>query len=421
MEQLPFNQGAEAGLLTRLLLDPAQIPLVSDKLTAEDFYVPEYRRAYSAMVRLSQERKSVDIASMGQDGVGLNALLTQMTQGHRAPAEEYAEIVRRDGFRRRLIVALEKLIDKAHREESRQDLLTALSQATTSIMSNAEDGSLLSPHSAVEMYKDVQVARMSGINGLSYNIGGLDRLLTPAHGGEMIVVAARPSVGKSALADNVADNWAEQSQHPILFVSIEMTVPQLLDRAVARLGHLDASKVIRGQLNGDEQKVAIEVLAKRETMRIWYLDDPHATTGSVRAAAAKLRSLAGGIGGIIIDYMQILKDDGTDSEVQRVTRISRNVKALGREFDCPVLVLSQLNRAVELRDDQHPKLHDLRESGAIEQDADIVIGLKRELGTREMDIEVLKNRQGPVGLVKVEFDFTTMTFPPYNAVKEAVS
>ena len=121
MEQLPFNQGAEAGLLTRLLLDPAQIPLVSDKLTAEDFYVPEYRRAYNAMVRLSQERKSVDIASMGQDGVGLNALLTQMTQGHRAPAEEYAEIVRRDGFRRRLIVALEKLIDKAHREESRQD------------------------------------------------------------------------------------------------------------------------------------------------------------------------------------------------------------------------------------------------------------------------------------------------------------
>jgi replicative DNA helicase len=116
-----------------------------------------------------------------------------------------------------------------------------------------------------------------------------------------------------------------------------------------------------------------------------------------------------------------LKDDGTDSEVQRVTRISRSVKALGREFDCPVLVLSQLNRAVELRDDQHPKLHDLRESGAIEQDADIVIGLKRELGTREMDIEVLKNRQGPVGLVKVEFDFTTMTFPPYNAVKEAVS
>lgn len=421
MDHLPYNEGAEGGLLTRLLLDPAQIPLVSDKLTAEDFYLPEYRRAYNAMVRLSRERKSVDIASMGQDGIGLNALLTQLTQAHRASAEEYSEIVRRDGFRRRLITTLEKLIDRAQREESRQDLLTALSQATTSIMSNAEDGALLSPHTAVEMYRAVQEARAGGIVGLKYGIRGLDRLLTPARGGEMVVIAARPSVGKSALADNVADNWSLQSQHPILFVSIEMTVPQLLDRAVARLGKLDASKVIRGQLSEQELVVAAEALRSREAMSVWYLDDPHATTGSVRAAAAKLRSLTGGIGGIVIDYLQILKDDGTDSEVQRVTRISRNVKALGREFDCPVLVLSQLNRAVELREDQHPKLHDLRESGAIEQDADIVVALKRDLGTREMDIEVLKNRQGPVGMIKVEFNFTTMSFPDPNPVREAVA
>jgi replicative DNA helicase len=162
-------------------------------------------------------------------------------------------------------------------------------------------------------------------------------------------------------------------------------------------------------LNDKEKELAEVALSARRSVNVWYLDDPFATTASVRAAAAKVKMLAGGLSGIVVDYLQILKDKG-DSEVQRVTVISRQIKAIAREFDVPLMVLSQLNRAVEMRDDPHPKLHDLRESGAIEQDADLVLGMTRQLGEFDLDIDVLKNRQGPLGRVQLYFDPSRVTF-----------
>lgn len=418
---MPNNEQAEAGLLARLLIDPAQIPVISDKLSADDFYRPEFKTAYAQMVKLSQARKTVDAATMGKDGEILQELLTQLTPAHHAPLEEYAAIVRRDSFRRKMIASLEKVISRVAHEEDKEKLLTELGSVTAAIMEGAEDGMLLSPAAAMELYLDELVSREAGRRGLRYGIEPLDSLLNPAKPGDMIVVAARPSVGKSALADNIADNWAVQSEHPVLFVSIEMTVPQLMDRAVSRVARIDASRVTRCQLTAEEKERMVKVVHDRQALKIWYLDDPHATTGSIRAAAARIRHTHGGISGIIIDYLQILKDDGKETEVQRVTRISRNIKALGREFNCPVLALSQLNRSVELREDQSPKLHDLRESGAIEQDADVVVGLRRELGTPDMWVEVLKNRNGKVGKVRLDFDTQYMVFAKPDPVAAAVA
>jgi replicative DNA helicase len=229
----------------------------------------------------------------------------------------------------------------------------------------------------------------------------------------MVIIAARPSVGKTALAESVADFWSTQAEHPILFASLEMGINQILDRTVSRYTGIPAQLIIRGQLNDQEFSKVESVMGKIEERRVWYLDDSFATTAAIRAACAKVRLMTGGLSGVVVDYLSLLKDSG-DQEVQRVTRISRNLKAIAREFNVPMLVLSQLNRAVEQREDKHPKLYDLRESGAIEQDADVVLGLSRTLGTPYMDVEVLKNRQGPLDMVKLYFDPDRVTFHEEN-------
>lgn len=169
-------------------------------------------------------------------------------------------------------------------------------------------------------------------------------------------------------------------------------------------------------MTADEEVLARETVEARRGVNIWYVDNPYATTDAVRAAAARVALERGGLRAIVIDYLQLLKDAG-DQEVQRITRISRNVKALGREFDCPMLVLSQLNRGPEHRDDHHPRLSDIRESGAVEQDADVVLGLYRdralekEFDDSPMDIDILKNRQGPSGVrFTIPFNGDTVSF-----------
>ena len=243
--------------------------------------------------------------------------------------------------------------------------------------------------------------------GLPYGIPHLDRFLQPAHGGDMVVVAARPSVGKTVLAEHIADAWAFESDLPVLFVSVEMSLGQLMDRAVSRWGGVPSSRIVRGIIDQSDRERIAGALEARQAVNLWYVDNPYAKTDTIRAAAAEVSMQAGGIRAIIVDYMQLLKDSG-DNDNQRIGRVSRNLKALAREYDCPMLVLSQLNRQSEYRDDGHPKLSDIRDSGAVEQDADVVLGLYRDKDdpqlSHELDITILKNRQGPLARVTVPFD-----------------
>ena len=398
---LPHSPETEEALLARLLVDPAQIAVLSGTLHAEDFYVEAYRNAYRAMQALTSRAMAVDLTTLQRElGSAAPIEIATLTSAHRAPVEDYARIIGRDAFRRRLIGALDGVMRKAYVEEDRQKLLGDLQEAVSSVLQGVEDGRLLSPDQAVDSYLNTLAGRHQGLGlGLTYGFRALDEFLQPAQPGEMIVLAARPSVGKTAMAEQIADHWATFGR-PVLFVSLEMSLGQLIDRSIARK---HGGRITRGHINDEQYALAKTTAEARRSVMVWYLDDPFATTPSVRAAAAKVRLLAGGLGAIIVDYISLLKDPG-DSEVQRVTRISRNIKAIAREFDVPVLALSQLNRAVMHRDDQHPKLHDLRESGAIEQDADVVIGLHRELGTPDLSTEVLKNRHGLVRRVELYFD-----------------
>jgi replicative DNA helicase len=405
---LPHSEEVEAALVARLLVDPDQLPVLAGKLHPEDFYVTQWRQAYEAMQRLSGAGRAIDITTLQdalQDRSGeLGQRIAEVGSSFRAPVDEYAGLIRRDAFRRRLIGALDHVIQRAYEVGDREVLLAEVHDAVVQVSQGVEDGRLISPDQAADAYLDLTERRAVGlVGGLNYGFSALDRVLNPARGGEMIVLAARPSVGKTAMAEMVADTWSRQSADPVLFVSLEMSLTMLLDRSISRDTGLPAYDIIRGHLDETGIQQAKDAATLRRGRRVWYLDDPFATTNSVRAMAAKLRILAGGLSGIVVDYLQLLKDAG-DQEVQRVTKISRQIKAIAREFEVPLLVLSQLSRAPEMREDPHPRLSDLRESGAIEQDADAVIGLYRPLESTVIDVEVLKQRQGMLGRTQLYFD-----------------
>ena len=407
----PHNSQAEAALIARLLVDPGQLPVLAlGKLTPEDFYVPVWRDTFRAMERLSAEDRPIDIVTLRElvPDEDYTSLLAEVTPGHRASVTEYADIIRRDSFRRRLIGNLDRVIRVAEESDDQGVIVAELQEATSRALLNLEDGRLISPDQAIQAYEDILEERKHFVRGHPWGITDLDDLIQPASGGDMIVVAARPSIGKTALAAMLSDQWA-QTGKPVLFVSLEMSLAQLLDRATARYGGLETAHLTRGVLTDADVAVQRGAAERRRGVQVWYLDDPYATTASVRAAAAKVKLLAGSLGAIVIDYLQLLKDVH-EQEVQRVTRISRQIKAIAREYDVPVLALSQLNRSTEQREDRHPRLSDIRESGAVEQDADIVIGLYREtLDSRRIDLEILKNRQGPVGRLTLDFDLRSLT------------
>jgi len=410
MTDLPHSRETEQAVIGRLLIDPSKISSISGALRPEYFHVPDYREAYEAMLELTSRNKAVDVVTLGKDQQVLFDAITSVGQGYSAPLEEYAAIIKDNAFRRQVVLMAARISRQAGGDTSSDDLLVGMSNEVARLSAESDTGKLLSPQQAVAEYRKSLEARATGEPGLTYGLPALDKLVQPAKGGDMIVIAARPSVGKSALAIQIADHWARVQSKPILFASLEMSVNQLMDREVSRLGNIDASKVTRGEFGIEEAAAAERALDYRSGTGIWYLDDPHGTTATLRGAAAKVRMMAGGLGGIVVDYLQILKDETKESEVQRVTRISRNLKAIAREYDVPIVCLSQLNRSVELREDKHPKLYDLRESGAIEQDADLVIGIYRDLGTEAVDVDVLKNRQGRVGRVNLRFDLERVTF-----------
>jgi replicative DNA helicase len=399
---LPHSEDVEAALVARLLVDPAQLPVIAAKLEPADFYTPGWRKAYAGMQLLSNERRAVDIVSLqtliGPIANELGEKVGGLTSAYRAPVEEYAELIRGFAFRRRLIGSLDSVITKARVLDSREELLAQLHDAVTSITAGVGNDNLMTPNQAVDIWRRELEERLSGRKpGLSWGLQALDGNLLPATGGEMVVIAARPSVGKTALAEGIADAWARQTVFPVLFVSLEMSIKSLIDRQVSRDSGVHAEDVVRGVLKDADERAVLEASEGRRQVGVWYLDDPWATTTAIRAAAAKVRVLAGGLAGIVVDYIQIVKDPG-DQEVQRVTKISRQIKAIAREFDVPLVALSQLSRASENREDKHPRLSDLRESGAIEQDADVVIGIHRPLTDPHTDIDVLKARQGRAGV-----------------------
>ncbi len=419
-ESLPFDEALEGAVVARLFSDPAQLPVVSGSLAPADFYTPLWRKAYIAEQKLSDAGKAVDVVTLGMEiGDDIERVQERVRDAGRAPVEDYVTLLRGFAFRRRMISARDTLSHRASEERDGDKLLSELHDAVVKISQGYEDGALISPDKAADAYARTLAERAIGARpGLEWPLSTLADLLQPATGGELILVAARPSVGKTVLLEQLADGWAAQSPHPILFASLEMSLDQLFDRAISRATGLPAAQVIRGVLTKEAAVSVNTAVNDRRRVDIWYLDDPFATTNAVRAAAAKVRLLAGGLSGIVVDYIQLLKDRQDLPEVQRVTGISRTLKAIAREFEVPLVAASQLNRLSEHREDKRPKLSDLRESGALEQDADRVLALSGPLDQPRRHLEVLKARQGRLGHAELIFDGVHVRFRDAAVVQD---
>jgi replicative DNA helicase len=426
----PHSVEAEQSVLGGLLIDNLAWDRAGDLLTDADFYRHEHRLIYAAIGALVSGSKPADVITVfeqlqslgkAQDVGGL-AYLNALAQSVPSAANmrRYAEIVRERSILRKLIAASDEIATNAFNPQGRQ-VSTVLDEAESKIFQIGEEGSRQKQgfigvdKLVVDLIDRVQELHDNGaeeVTGVRTGFYELDRQTAGLQKGDLIVLAARPSMGKTAFALNIAENVAVHEQLPVLVFSMEMGAAQLALRLVGSLGRINQQNLRTGRLDGGEWERLTEAVEKLSQVQL-YIDETAGLTGSeLRARARRMARQFGQLGLIVIDYLQLMSgsSSGDENRATELGEISRGLKALAKELQCPVIALSQLNRSVEQRNDKRPMMSDLRESGAIEQDADIIMFIYRddyynkdskEPGVSE--IIIAKQRNGPVGTVRLAF------------------
>lgn len=433
----PQNLEAEISLLGSLMIDKDAIIKVGDFLHPKDFYKPSHRNIYEAILELFEKREPIDFLSLSSllkdskklDGVGGNAYLTELINAVPTSSHvlNYAKIVQKKRILRDLIESSRNIESLAYEEKG--EVSSLLDYAEKKIFGIAEHSlqqSFLPIKDIIEETFDRidKLSKFKGsIRGIPTGFSYLDNMLSGLQNSDLIILAARPSLGKSSLAFNIALNVAINHKMPVGIFSLEMSKDQIIDRFISTLSQIDLWKLRTGRLSsgGDDndfQKIQRALASLAET-EIYVDDSAISDVLQMRAMTRRLKADKG-LGLIIVDYLQLIdssRNSTYDSMVQQMSAISRSLKGLAKELNIPVLALSQLSRAVEQRTPQIPRLSDLRESGSIEQDADVVLFIHREDKYRTdserkniADIMVAKHRNGPTGKVEMYFDERTATF-----------
>ena len=431
----PQSIEAEKSLLGCLMLDKNAILKVADFLRPEDFYRKVHQEIYQATLELFEKGESIDLLSVSNrlreknllEEIGGNGYLTELINSVPTASHvlNYAKIVQRKRILRDLIEASQEINLLGYQEK--EDVESLLDQAEKKIFSIAQK-SLTQKFIQVKDCLEEAFERIdklskkeAGLRGLPTGFSDLDNLLAGLQKSDLIILAARPTLGKSALALNFAANVAINEKIPVGIFSLEMSRDQIVDRLISSISGVDLWRLRTGRLSdqGDDSDfVRIrEALAILSEAPIYIDDVASATVLQMKAMCRRLQAEKG-LGLVIIDYLQLIQPlNSNASPVQQVSENSRALKALARELNIPVLAISQLSRAVEQRSPQIPRLADLRESGSIEQDADVVMFIYREDRYRPeterrgiADIIVAKHRNGPVGRVELFFDERRVTF-----------
>jgi replicative DNA helicase len=431
----PQSLEAERSLLGCLMLDKNTIVKVADFLQPSDFYKKNHQDIYDVMIDLFSKGEPIDLLSVSNrlkekgilEEVGGNGYLTDLinsvpTASH---ALSYAKIIQRKRILRDLIEASYDLSQMGYSES--EDINVLLDKAEKRIFSIAQRGLtqvfLPVKDSLTEAWEriDKLSQHKGGLRGLPTGFSELDNILAGLQKSDLIILAARPSLGKSALAVNIAANIAINQKVPVGIFSLEMSRDQVVDRLIASYSGVDLWRLRTGRLltegeDNDFTKIqhAMGILSEAPI----YIDDAALSNVLQMKAMARRLQAEKGLGLLVIDYLQLMEPTNpADTTVRQVTEISRSLKALARELNVPVLALSQLSRAVEQRSPQIPRLADLRESGSLEQDADVVIFIYREDRYRSessrkniADIIIAKHRNGPVGKIELYFDERTVSF-----------
>ena len=426
--ELPQNYEAEVSVLGSILLDNAAFDLAESVLRGDEFYDARNTRIYRTMCEMREVGEPIDLVTLtaklierGElETVGgvdyLSRLLEVVPTA--ANIEYYAGIVRERHLKRAEILMLREALQKAMQGDGEAGQIAAAVQdrAMAILEQSAAAEKTFRPIGEVAVSRYDEIERRAeapagnGVTGLSTGYPDLDRMTTGLQPSDLIIVAARPSVGKTAFALNVAANVGVRTRETVAIFSLEMSAGQLVDRMIAAEGPIDASRLRTGRLESDDWEKLTMAIGSLNEAPIYIDDTPGLTVQDIRIKARRLQR-EHGLGLIIVDYLQLVQTRRRgENRQQEVSEISRTLKQIARELNVPVIALSQLSRAVEQRQDKRPMLSDLRESGSIEQDADIVAFLYRDdyydrESERKNIIEVIiaKQRNGPVGTVELVF------------------
>jgi replicative DNA helicase len=426
----PHSIEAESSVLGGLLLDNGAWDRVGDLLVDSDFYRHEHKLIYAAIGALINASKPADVITVSEQlqnqgktaEMGGLAYLNSLAQyvPSASNIRRYAEIVRERSILRKLVSASDEIATNAFNPQGKA-IDRILDEAEQKIFNIGEEGSRMKQGFqsmdtlVVELLDRVQemADNPNDITGVPTGFYDLDRMTSGLQPGDMVVLAARPSMGKTAFAINIAEHVALNEGLPVAVFSMEMGASQLAVRVVGSIGRIDQGHLRTGKLNDDEWPRLTEAIEKLRTVSLHIDETPGLTPSELRANARRLARQCGKLGLIVVDYLQLMSGSGGSGGDNRATElgeISRGLKMLAKELQCPVIALSQLNRSVEQRTDKRPMMSDLRESGAIEQDADIIMFIYRDDYYNKdskdpgvAEIIIGKQRNGPTGTVRLTF------------------
>ncbi|MCT3400443.1 replicative DNA helicase [Lentilactobacillus hilgardii] len=433
----PQNIEAEKAVLGSIFLSTDALIDAMEYLDPNDFYKHSHQIIFQAMVKLSDDDQAVDGITVTDtlkdqnnlDDVGGYQYITELANAVPTAANVtyYAKIVKDKAILRRLIQTATNIVTDGYNTD--EDVTTVLDNAERDIMNVAEDRN----QSGFKAIKDVLNSAFNKIDelsqegetvtGLSTGYPELDKITTGLHNDELVILAARPAVGKTAFALNVAQNVGTKTDKTVAIFSLEMSAESLVDRMLCSEGSINANHLRTGQLTEDEWQNLVVAMGSLSRANIFIDDTAGIKMSEIRAKCRRLAKENGNLGLIVIDYLQLIEGGQQENRQQEVSYISRQLKKLAKELHVPVISLSQLSRGVEQRQDKRPVLSDIRESGSIEQDADIVAFLYRddyyerddddddsdsqgaddENDVGEVEVIIEKNRSGPRGTVKLLF------------------
>lgn len=427
LKVLPHDIQAEQSVLGSIFIKPEKMIEVAEYLKPNDFYRPAHKILFKAMVSLADRGEAIDIVTIkstleSTDELGMVGGISYIaeivnavpTSSH---AEHYAKIVAKKAQLRSIIDNLSDSIGNAYDEDMDIDEIIAKAERSLIEVSQASNKSsfrpihdvLLENHSKIEERSN----NTSQITGIETGFYDFDKLITGLHEDQLIVLAARPAMGKTALALNIAQNVATKSNKAVAVFSLEMGAESLVEQMLSAEGTIINHHIRTGNLTVNEWQRLIYAQGQLAEAPIFIDDTAGVKITDIRARARRLSQETDGLGLIVIDYLQLIQGSRSDNRQQEVSEISRQLKIIAKELKVPVIALSQLSRGVEQRNDKRPIMSDLRESGSIEQDADIVAFLYRDAyyqdkkeGQPENDITELiirKNRHGNLGTVKLYF------------------
>ena len=437
----PHSIEAESSVLGGLLLDNQAWDRVNDLLVDNDFYRHEHKLIFTAIGNLINGSKPADVITVFEylqnqghsDNTGglyyLNSLAQYVPSA--SNIRRYAEIVRERGILRKLVTASDDIATNAFNPQGRP-VDKILDEAEQKIFNIGEEGSRHKQGFqsmdtlVIELMDRVQemADNPNDITGVPTGFYDLDRMTSGLQAGDLVVLAARPSMGKTAFAVNIAEHVALNEGLPVAIFSMEMGASQLAVRVVGSIGRIDQGHLRTGKLSDEEWPRLADAIDRLRTVSLHIDETPGLTPSELRANARRLARQCGKLGLIVVDYLQLMSGSttGGDNRATELGEISRGLKMLAKELQCPVIALSQLNRSVEQRTDKRPMMSDLRESGAIEQDADIIMFIYRDdYYNKESkdpgiaEIIIGKQRNGPIGHVRLTFQGSSTRFLNFSS------